>query len=206
MASARERNGRWTALYRDASGAQRSAGTHHTQKAALKAAIAAEAIEATGRDAKRALAGPTHLYADERRGHVTVNGYAPGWLAGHRLEETSRDSYGFMIKHIIKGLGDVPVRDLDGPRVREFVRALEASGMSGATAGHVLTVLREMCRTAVADGLLDRDPSAGVKVANRRAREMTILSPAAVPPHPGRHRPALSAPGQDAGLHRPAVG
>jgi hypothetical protein len=30
-------------------------------------------------------------------------------------------------KHVIRGLGDVPLRDLDGPRVREFIRGLEAS-------------------------------------------------------------------------------
>jgi hypothetical protein len=35
MASARERNGRWTGLYRDANGKQRSAGTYDTQEEAL---------------------------------------------------------------------------------------------------------------------------------------------------------------------------
>ena len=75
MASTRMRgNGKWTALYRDKGGAQRSAGTHPTKKSALKAATAAEAIEATGRSAKRVINGPTPLYLDSKRGKLTVAG------------------------------------------------------------------------------------------------------------------------------------
>ena len=83
-----------------------------------------------------------------------------------------------MLKHVYAGLGTVPVRDLDAPKVRQFIRALEARPrMSGATVGHVMTVLREMCKTAVQDGILDRDPTAGIKIGDRQAREMTILTP-----------------------------
>ena len=42
--------------------------------------------------------------------------------------------------------------------------------------GSVLTVLRSMCTTATQDGLLTRNPTAGIKVRGQRAREMTILS------------------------------
>ena len=38
MASARLRNNRWAALFRDAQGKQKSAGTFATEKEALKAA------------------------------------------------------------------------------------------------------------------------------------------------------------------------
>jgi integrase len=40
-----------------------------------------------------------------------------------------------------------------------------------------MTTLRTMCETAVADRLMDRDPTSGIKVAGRHAREMRILSP-----------------------------
>src|ERR1035441_1090256 len=66
--------------------------------------------------------------------------------------------------------------DLDAPKVRSFIRSLEATDMSGATVGHVMTVLREMCKTAVADKIMDSDPTANIKIADRRAREMTILT------------------------------
>jgi hypothetical protein len=42
MASARKRGQRWTGLYRDASGAQKSAGTYDTEEEALARATVAE--------------------------------------------------------------------------------------------------------------------------------------------------------------------
>ena len=54
MASARQRDGRWTGLYRDGQGRQRSGGTFDTKTAALKHARTAEALEASGQDARPA--------------------------------------------------------------------------------------------------------------------------------------------------------
>jgi integrase len=178
MASTRERNGKFTGLYRDQSGNQKSAGTFKTQAAALKAAKAHEAVEKTGTDAKQALRKPVAVPRVEKRGKLTVAGYAPQWLSGHRLEATSRESYGCMLKHIIKGLGNVVLAELDSAKVRTFIRGLEDSDLSGSTVGHVMTVLREMCKTAVNDNLMPKDPTQGVKIADRRNREMRILAPA----------------------------
>jgi hypothetical protein len=83
MASARQRDGRWTGLYRDRQGRQRSADTYDTKTSAMKAARASEAIEATGRDAHQVLDGPELLHRAEKKGKLTVAGYAPTWLAGH---------------------------------------------------------------------------------------------------------------------------
>lgn len=170
MASTREREGRYTGLYRDAEGHQRSAGTFKTKTQALRAARAAEALGYTHREQA--------AYPIERRGHVTVAGYGPTWLAGHRLEPTSRESYSAMLQHVNRGLGTKILRDLLPADVRTFFRELESSDMAGGTVGHVMTVLREMCKTAVDDGLMDRDPTSGIKIAGRRAREMSILQPA----------------------------
>jgi hypothetical protein len=73
MASTRSRNDRIIALYRDAQGRQKSAGTYDTKAEALKAAKHAEA-----------LANPpetTMIYPSEKRGKATIAGYGPG-LAG----------------------------------------------------------------------------------------------------------------------------
>ena len=170
MASTRDREGRYTGLYRDAEGHQRSAGTFKTKTQALKAARAAEALGYTHREQA--------AYPVTRRGNLTVAGYGPDWLAGHRLEATSRESYSAMLRHIERGLGTKTLRELTPAMVRQFFRGLESSDMSGGTVGHVMTVLREMCKTAVDDGLMDRDVTAGIKIAGRRAREMSILQPA----------------------------
>jgi len=177
MASVRQRDGRWTALYRDREGHQRSAGTYGTKSVALKTARASEAIEAAGADARQVLRAPEMLYSSEKKGKPTVAGYAPQWLSGHRLEPTSRATYACMLLHIVRELGDVTLADLDAPRVRTFIRGLEATRLSSSTVGLVMTTLRTMCETAVADRLMDRDPTSGIKLASRHAREMRILSP-----------------------------
>jgi len=175
---ARNRNGRLNATYCDRNGHVQTTPTFSTAREADARAKACRAIEAQGRDAKAFFAGPEMAITTTKRGQVTVEGSGPTFLAGHRLEPTSRETCTCMMKHIYAGLGTVPVRDLDAPRVRQFIRALEAKPrMSGATVGHVMTVLRELAKTAVQDGILDRDPTAGIKIADRQAREMTILTP-----------------------------
>jgi integrase len=177
MASTREREGKFTGLYRDRAGHQRSAGTYTTKREALKAARHAEALEAQGRDAANAMREPKYAYSIERRGHITIAGNGPAWLAGHRLEPSSRETYARSLEHLYAGLGTKTLRELSPQDVRQFFRSLEASGMSPGTESLVMTVLREMCRTAVQDGLMDRDVTAGIKIAAQRPREMTIASP-----------------------------
>ena len=85
MASTRERNGRYTGLYRDSAGKQKSAGTFGTERQALKAAEYAEALENPPK--------PVEIYPAQKRGKVTVSAYARTWLENQVLEETSRETY-----------------------------------------------------------------------------------------------------------------
>jgi len=175
---ARNRNGRYDATYRDRFGKVQTTPTFATAKEADARKDACRAIEREGRDAKDFFAKPEMLPVTTKRGHITVEGYGPTFLSGHRLEAASRETYACMLRHVYAGLGTVPLRDLGAPEVRQFIRALEADPeLSGATVGHVMTVLRMLCQTAVQDGILDRDPTAGIKIADRQAREMTILTP-----------------------------
>lgn len=169
VASTTKRNGRFMGRYRDAKGNSKSAGTFATEQEALRAAELAEAL------ANPARAEAVHPLS--KRGNVTVAGYFPDWLAGHRLEATSRESYKAMGKHILRELGDIEVRALTPARLRQFVQDLEKRGLSGGTIGHVMTVLHEMIKMAVEDELLTRDIAANVKVAGRKARTMRILTP-----------------------------
>lgn len=158
---ARNRNGRYDASYRDRYGAVKWTKTFPTAKAADAAAHAARALEMSGVDAKAALRRPTHLYADTRRGKVTVNGYASVYLEQAEIRDTSRESYdAVMRKHVIGHLGDVPMTELTPVMVREFLAAMKRKGVSAATRGSALKVLRAMCQAAVQDELLTRNPTA----------------------------------------------
>lgn len=178
MASVRERNGKFTGLYRDQDGKQKSAGTFKTQAAALKAANAHEGLEKNGQNARTLLRKPVAVHRTEKQGKLTVAGYFPVWLAGHKLEATSREQYKCMGHHIIKSLGSVALTELTADKVRSFFRDLEKTDLAGSTVGHVMTVLREMCKTAVIDELMTKNPTEGIKIANRRNAEMRILTPA----------------------------
>jgi integrase len=167
-----------TALYRDADGKQRSAGSFATKPAAKAAWKKAEGLEAAGQDARFTTAKPAEVHENSKRGHITVAGYAPQWLAGHRLEATSRQSYACMLKHVVKGLGNMAMRDVTPADVRSMFRALEATGLSNSTVGHVKTTISEMFKTAMMDGIVTRNPIDGVKIGGRRAREMRILTTA----------------------------
>lgn len=166
MASTRERNGRFIGLYRDALGKQKSAGTYDTEEEALARATVAE-LDARPPD-------PGLVYPEARRGKPTVAGYAPGWLDGHRLEPTSRESYGCLLKHIIRELGTITLADLDSAKCNRMFRDLERRGLSSASIAHVRTVLREMCRSAVRDGLMAQVPE--MIIGRVHNREMQIAT------------------------------
>lgn len=163
MAIVRERNGRYTGVYK-VSGKQKSAGTFDTHEEAFHAARLKEA------DRVVAVAAPNV------RGELTVAGYMPVFLEGHKLRATSRETYEHQSKHIIAGLGNIPLRRLTPADVRTFGRRLEASDLAGATVRRVMTILRQMCRMAVVDGKMDSDPTATIQAGEIVPREMRILS------------------------------
>jgi integrase len=170
MASAHKRGQRYIGLYRDAQGRQKSAGTYGTQTEALKAAKHAEA-----------LANPPEIemaYRTEKRGKVTVAGYGPGWLEGHRLEASSREGYKSRLNHVIRELGTKTLAEIEPADVRTFLRKLERSGLSSGTVRHIRTTLNEMLKCAVIDGLIDRNPCDGTKIKPESNREMMIATPA----------------------------
>jgi len=169
MASARQRGKRWTGLYRDATGKQKSAGTYDTEREAVKAAEYQEAV-----------ANPpetVEVHSGTRRGKLTVAGFGPVAIEGAKLEATSRETYGHLLKHVIRELGDTVLADLTPTQVRAFARKLEAGKMSSSTAYHVFCVLRLIVVTALQDGLVEKDVTAGISVQRKGAKEKVIATP-----------------------------
>jgi integrase len=177
MASTRERNGKYTGLYRDMHGAQKSAGTFKTEAAALKAAKAAEALEQQGICAKAIK--PVVALKAEVRGKMTVAGYFPGWLENHDLEHGSRISYsGLAKKHILPTLGNKALPELTSDDVKKVKTAIKKQGLSDSTVNHVIAVLSEMFKSAVKARLMADNPAEDMFVVIKDARKMRILTPA----------------------------
>lgn len=167
MASVRERNGRFTGLYRDAGGSQRSAGTYDTKRQALSAAKKAEKGIMPVKDEP--------VYASKVRGKPTVASYSSQWFDGHPMAPHTRYVYEQMIRvHILPVLGMLALSAVTTADIRRMFRALEAKGTSHALLAKIKTVLSSMLQTAAEDGLIAVNPVRGVRFqaappARRRA-------------------------------------
>lgn len=168
MASTRERKGRWAALYRDANGNQKSAGTYGTEKEALARAQVAE-LDARPPETVEVL-------PMAKRGKPTVAGYGPLAIAGAKLEATSRETYGYLFRHIVRELGSMTLAELTPALVRAFARKLESSEMSSSTAYHVFCVLKLIVVSALQDGEIEKDVTAGISVQRKGGKEKVICT------------------------------
>lgn len=168
MASVRNRGNRFTGLYRDAQGNQKSAGTFDDEDTAFDAA---QYLEILAHPPASVAAHP-----GEKHGNVTVAGYAPGWLSEHAVEETTRYTYESALKHIIDHLGDVALIELDAEKIRKFFRKIEKR-LAASTAGNIRAVLSEMCKTAVSEKKMGSNPVPGVKAGSAWSeREIAVVT------------------------------
>jgi integrase len=170
MASARQRGKRWTGLYRDASGKQKSAGTYDSEEEALARATVSE-LDANPPKT-------IEVYPGQKRGKPTIAGYGPVAIAEAKLEATSRETYTYLLTHVVRGLGSVALDDLTPADVRAFARSLESGQISSSTAAHVFAVLRLIVRTALQDDLMKRDVTAGISIQRKDSSEKVIATPA----------------------------
>lgn len=159
MASARKRGQRWTALYRNSDGRQKSAGTYDTEEEALARAKVAE-LDANP-------PGPELLTRSQVRGKVTVAAYAPRWLDDQLLEPTSMETYRRTADRIVRHLGGKPKDDVSPDDVRRMLKGLEKSGLSDATIAATLDLARSM---------LGEQACAGVRYRVRDRREMLVAT------------------------------
>jgi integrase len=155
MASVRMRGKTWMGLYRDADGCQRSAGSHPTEKAALKAARLAEAGVMPVKTVE--------VYSKTVCGKITVAKYAAEWLPNHPIAPHTAYVYEqVMRKHIIPALGARALADITAADIRQWFRRLEAQGTSQALGKKIKTVMSAMMQTAAEDGLIPANVVRGV--------------------------------------------
>ena len=158
---------RYTAIFEDARGKRRSAGTYPTKKEADRAWAAAEAD---------ALLGHGH---DPRRGKVTFRTYVTGtWFPNHQLEDTTRQRYSYQInKYLLPEFGAMRMSDIAPLHVREWITRLKSGGVSASTIADVKTVLSAVFTTALNDQMVAIHPVRGVKTPTVARRPRTIVTP-----------------------------
>lgn len=171
MGYSRKRVGRrgvtYAALYRDATGEKRHAGTFPTKREADKAWQRAEALLAEGR--------PTVT----RHGAVRFRHYVDEkWLPHHVIEPTTKESYRYAIdRHLMPYFGPMKLVDVTAPLVREWVTWMVERGVSPASIRHVRIILSAIFTTAVNDRLIPYHPVKGVKTPTVPVKEYRIITP-----------------------------
>ncbi len=124
MASIRERNGRFTVMWRE-NGRQRGA-TFSTRREAMKAKARAEAGVIVSSPK------PVAVYRASSNGELTLAGYAEGFLAEHSYSPSGRVFAAMVLRnYLLPAFGSTPMKDVTPASVRAFIRKLEES-KSGA--------------------------------------------------------------------------
>ncbi len=186
MGFVRERAGTSTtvcatqALYDDAKGHRRSAGTFVTEDRG-RPGVAAGAEDCAGRR-------PT------RDGHLPHTAAVPAatsrrqWLPHHEMEARTRETYTYYLnRHILPVFGSMRINEIQPADVREWVTDLKAAGASPTVIRQCHTILSAVFTTAFNDQITRLHPCRGVKTP-------PVAKEAAHDHHPRPVRPALHRP------------
>lgn len=159
---------RYTAVYCDVRGKERSAGTFARQDEASRAWKSAEARVIDGR------------YLDVDAGRRRFASYATEtWLPQFAGESSTIQLYGLMLeKYLLPEFGDTRMVEVTPGRVRAYFAMLREGGVGAATIDKCHTVLCSLFNTAVNDRVVGCHPVAGVPGNDIPEPPLRVVTPA----------------------------
>ena len=158
---------RYTAIYRDLRGRQRSAGSFATRREADRAWQRAEVMLGLGR------------VGDPARGRQTFERYVEDtWFPNHQVEVTTRQVYWYCLrKHILPEFGPMKMVEILPEHVREWVTKMKDRGLSPAMIAGNKVILSGIFTTALNDQITFLHPCKGVKTPTVPVKPYTIITP-----------------------------
>lgn len=163
----REEGTRYTALYRDPRGSQRSAGTFPSHRAAERAARRAAAKVDEG------------SWLDRSAGRTTFRAYVDEvWWPSRHLEVTTRAGYrSYLARHFLPFFGDLPMADILPSTVQAWVTHASAGGLSPRSIQKYHVMLHSVFKRAVRDRVIAYNPCSDTELPKIVARKIRILTP-----------------------------
>lgn len=157
----------YTALYRDPSGQQRSAGTFTSERAALRAGRRAESRVETGG------------WIDQSSGRITFRDYVETvWLPSRHVEVSTLAGYhSYLDKHFLPFFGRRPMADILPSTVQDWVTTAAASGLSPTSVAKYHVMLHSVFKRAVRDRVILSNPCEGTELPKIPPRKTRILTP-----------------------------
>ena len=161
---------RYTAMYRDLKGRQRSAGTFRQRREADRAWQRAEARVAQG------------YLGDPGRGRQSFRDYVENtWLPNHEIEASTLQGYTYVLRcRILPEFGSMRMIDILPEHIREWVAEMKHGGVSPPTIRYAMVVLSAIFTTALNDQVTSLHPCKGVKTPPVPAQPRTHHHPGAV--------------------------
>jgi integrase len=161
---------RYTGVYRDLRGHNRSAGTFNRRRDAIREAAKAEVRVAEGRG------------GDPRRGKMNFTTYVDEeWLPNHVMEPSTRQNYTYAIEaHIKPFFGKYKMNEILPSHVREWVTELATKkNLSPANIQKLKnSVLSAIFTTALDDQVVFLHPCKGVKTPPVPVKTLEVVTPA----------------------------
>ena len=130
--------------------------------------------------------------------NVSLGRWATEWLGfSVHLKPKTRLGYESLLRtRVLPTFGSLDLREIDGLEIRRWVAEMHAEGLSASRVKQSYRLLRQLLSSAVDCGLLDRDPSHGVKLPRDVRTEMACLTAQEVErlaeALPARYRPLIN--------------
>ena len=111
---------------------------------------------------------------------LTLNAWIDRWLVDVELSVRPRtvDFYRQKLAHFRPLIGDLPLREVKGDRIRAALQEMTVRGMSASMLHHCFTSLRTALNGALADEVIARNPCSSVRTPRRSDFEATTLTTA----------------------------
>ena len=145
---------------------RRPAFTGATRREVQQAIAKAIAERAAGFGARPSERLSTAAFLEQWLGVSAPASLRPRTLAGYRS---------IAARHLVPGVGRIPLAKLNGAHVQELVNGLVKSGASPQTVRNVHAVLRRALGQAVRWGILSRNPAAAVDLPAARSFDVRAL-------------------------------
>jgi integrase len=109
---------------------------------------------------------------------LTLRAWSKEWIGfSVHLKPKTRVGYESLLRaRILPVFGALPLDAIDGVAIRRWVARMHAEGLSASRTQQSYRLLSQILASAVECGVLDRDPSRGVKLPRSVRREMACLS------------------------------
>jgi integrase len=113
--------------------------------------------------------------------NLALNDYLDGWL-NDSVRDTVRqrtwERYEQIVRvHIKPSLGRIKLKALTPAHIRGLYREKLDAGLASRTVQYIHTTLHKALKDAVADGLIPRNVTEGVKAPRAKRKEVNALSP-----------------------------